>query len=143
MKKLVVTAFVLSSAFVFAQARRHLKPGNWQITIRSEMQGAPFTPPPMTFNRCITPDQANDPKSLTKNERNQDCEMKDWKQTGNKLTWSMVCHKHGGTQTGTGEMEFSEDSYTGTSTVEMDNPRMGHIKMVQHMSGQRTGDCAK
>ena len=143
MKKLTVAAVLLTSALVLAEAKHHLKPGNWQITVNSEMQGAPFTPPPVTINKCITPEQANDPKNHAKNDRNKDCEMKDWKQTGNKISWTMVCHKNGSTQTGTGEMEFSEDSYNGTSTVEMDNPRMGHIKMVQHMKGQRTGDCTK
>ena len=51
---------------------------------------------------------------------------------------------HGGTQTGAGEIVYSGDSMTGTTTVEMANPRGGGtMKMIQHTVAQRTGDCAK
>ena len=143
MKRLAVAAaLTLSAPFVWAQAKHHLKPGNWKVTVTSEMQGAPFTPPPMTFDRCLTPAEANDPKQLTQPKKGAGgCENADVKQSGNKVTWTIVCHQHGGTQHGTGEMTFSEDSYTGTNTIEMDNPRLGHVKMIQHLKGQRTGDC--
>ena len=32
------------------------------------------------------------------------CEMSELKTTGNTARWSVPCHMHGGTQTGTGEV---------------------------------------
>ena len=40
-------------------------------------------------------------------------------------------------------MVYAGDSYTGTTTVEMDSPKMGHVKMINHTTANRTGDCAK
>jgi hypothetical protein len=106
------------------------------------MVGAPFTPPPTELDQCVTPEQANDPKSMLKNQ-NKDCDPADVKIEGNKVTYKVTCHKNGGTQIGSGEIVYSGDSYTGTMTVEMDHPRMGHMKMVNHTTATRTGDCAK
>ncbi len=138
MKKIFVVAALAVPAIAFAKG--NMKPGQWHIKVTHEMVGAPFTPPPTELDKCVTPEQAGDPKSMLK-EQNKDCEPADVKVDGNKVTYKMTCHKNGGTQTGTGEMVYAGDSYTGTMTVEMDNPRMGHIKMVNHMTGTRTGDC--
>lgn len=140
MKKLALVCAFAIPAVAFAKGS--VKPGQWHIKVTHEMVGAPFTPPVTELDKCITPAQADDPKQLAKSE-NKDCEPADVKLDGNKLSFKVTCHSHGGVQTGTGEMVFSGDSYTGTTTVEMDNPRMGHVKMVSHMTGTRTGDCAK
>jgi hypothetical protein len=140
MKKLLVVAALAAPLLAFAKGPQ--KPGNWHITVNTEMVGMPVTPPHRSFDKCITPAQADDPKSALK-DQNSDCDPADVKIAGNKVTYKMVCHKHGGTQTGEGEIVYAADSYTGTMTVEMDNPRGGgKMKMVQHMTGTRTGDCA-
>jgi hypothetical protein len=80
---------------------------------------------------------------MIKNSANsEDCTSKDVKVEGNHVSWSVECHKHGGTQTGHGEMTYAGDSYEGTINVQMNDPRMGNRKMVQHIKGHRTGDCA-
>ena len=140
MKKTVLAALLVVPALAFAKG--NLKPGNWHIKVTHEFVGAPFTPPPTEMDQCITPQQADDPKQMAKGG-NKDCEPADVKQEGNKVTFKMTCHSHGGTQTGTGEMVYAGDSYTGTTTVEMDNPKMGHVKMINHTTATRTGDCAK
>jgi hypothetical protein len=140
MKKLVLAAALAVPVLAFAKG--NLKPGNWHIKVTHEFVGAPFTPPPTEIDQCITQQQADDPKQMAKGG-NKDCEPADVKADGNKVTFKMTCHSHGGTQTGTGEMVYAGDSYTGTTTVEMESPKMGHVKMVNHTSATRTGDCAK
>lgn len=139
MKKIVLVAAVAAPLIAFAKG--NMKPGQWHIKVTHEMQGAPFTPPPTELDKCITPEQANDPKTMLK-DQNKDCDPADVKIDGNKVTYKVTCHKNGGTQTGTGEMTYAGDSYTGTMTVEMDNPRFGKMKMINHVNGTRTGDCA-
>ena len=51
---------------------------------------------------------------------------------------------HGGTQTGTGEIVYVGDAYTGTMTMEMANPRGGGtIKMIQHTSASAPATAPK
>ncbi len=142
MKKVVLVAALFGSVVAFAKGPQ--KPGNWHLTVTTEMPGLPVTPPPQSFDKCITPAEAADPKQSIK-EQNKDCDPADVKIAGNKVTYKLVCHKHGGTQTGAGEIVYSGDAYTGTMTVEMNDPRGGggKMKIIQHISGQRTGDCTK
>jgi hypothetical protein len=140
MKKIVL-GFVLCVPLL-AFAKGNVKPGNWHIKVTHEFVGAPFTPPPTEMDQCITQAQADDPKQMAKSG-SKDCDPADVKMEGNKLTFKVTCHSHGSMQTGSGEIVYAGDSYTGTTTVEMDNPKMGHVKMVNHMTGTRTGDCAK
>jgi len=140
MKKLVLVCAVALPVVAFAKGS--VKPGQWHIHVTHEMVGAPFTPPPTDLDECITPQQADDPKQMVQ-KNNKDCDPVDIKSEGNKVTFKITCHKNGSTQTGSGEMVYAGESYTGSITVEMDHPRMGHVKMVNHMSGKRTGDCTK
>lgn len=140
MKKLVLAAAFVVPAVAFAKG--NVKPGQYHIRVTHELVGAPFTPPPTEIDECITPQQADDPKQMVE-KQNRDCEPADIKTEGNKVTFKVTCHKNGSTQTGTGERVYGGASDTGTMTVEMDNPRMGHVKMINHLSGARTGDCAK
>ncbi|MGZ3426023.1 MAG: DUF3617 domain-containing protein [Polyangia bacterium] len=141
MQKVVLAVALCGSAVALAKGPQ--KAGNWHVTVTMEMPGMPVAPPPRSFDQCVTPEQADDPK---KSLRSQDpeCEPADVKVAGNQVSYKLVCHKHGGTQTGSGEMTYGADAYSGTMTMEMTNPRGGGpIKVIQHVSGQRTGDCAK
>jgi hypothetical protein len=142
MKKPVAVAAILGfSALAFAKGPQ--KAGNWHITVAMEIPGMPQAPPPRSFDKCITQAQSDDPKQAIK-EQSSECDPADIKVAGNTVTYKISCHMHGGTQTGNGTITYSGDSYTGTTTVEMTNPRGGGtMKMVQHMTGQRTGDCTK
>ncbi len=139
-KTLVVAAMLLSAPLAFADGK--LKPGSYKITVTHEMTGMPFVPPPTTLERCITPEDAANPgKSLAKQRDN--CETKESKVSPGKVTFSVVCHEHGGTQTGSGEISYTSDGWKGTMTIEMQNPRTGQaMKMVNHIDSVRTGDCA-
>lgn len=101
MKKLALVCAL--SLPVVAFAKGNVQPGQWHIKVTHEMVGAPFTPPPTEIDKCITPEQANDPKQMAKSE-NKDCEPADLKLDGSKLTFKVTCHSHGSVQTGTGEI---------------------------------------
>ena len=138
MRRVALVAVLLGSAIAFAKGPQ--KAGNWHITVTSEMPGMPMQPPPQTLDKCITPEQSDDPKRAIK-EQNSDCEPADVKVVANKVSYKMTCHKHGGTQNGVGELTFAGDSYAGTMTLEMNDPRRGPMKIVQHIQATRTGDC--
>ncbi|HEY1587659.1 MAG TPA: DUF3617 family protein [Polyangia bacterium] len=137
-KTVLVAALVGTAAIAFAKGPQ--KPGMYHLTVQMEMAGMGQMPP-MAFDRCITKDEADDPAKTVK-AQSRNCDPADVKVEGNHVTYKISCHEHGGTQTGTGEMTYAGDGMTGTVSMEMANPRGGGtIKMTQHMTAQRTGDC--
>jgi cysteine synthase len=142
MRKLPVTAaLTLAGTIAFADGHR-VKPGNYHMVIKHQMVGLPYAPPPSTFDKCFTPEDADNPGKLT--QHNDKCQQTAFKESGNKLTFTVVCHDRGGTQTGTGEYIFGVDKWTGTVTVDMKEPMTGaDIKMISRIESTRTGDCKK
>jgi hypothetical protein len=140
-KKLtLVAALTIAVPLAFADAPK-VKPGNYHMVITHEMVGMPVTPPPTNLDKCVTPEDAGKPEKLS--QHSDKCSETGFKQVGSKLTFNVVCHDRGGTQTGTGEYIFGVDKWTGTITVEMQNQFTGPVKMISKVTSTRTGDCKK
>lgn len=139
-KKLtLMAALTLAAPMVLADGPK-VKPGNYHVVVTHEMIGLPFTPPPTVIDKCVTPADAANPQTLA--HHNEKCEQTAFKSSGNKLSFTVTCHERGGTQTGSGEMTFGADHYSGLITVTMQNPRDGsQVKIINHMESTRTGDC--
>jgi Protein of unknown function (DUF3617) len=135
----VAVVLGLSTASL-AQAPR--QDGLWEVKMEMEMPGMPTRMPPMTTTECITPEQAKDPQKAVPQGRggrgNQDCKVSDYKQAGNKITWSMKCEGEN-PMTGTGEFVYAGDTYTGTMKMESG----GRGAMTMKYSGKRLGECKK
>ena len=133
------SAVLIIVATVIAQGP--IRPGQWDVTMQMQMAGSPVQMPEMKTSRCVTPEEAKDPsKSLPNGPQGRggqksDCKMSDYKVTGNTATWKMVCTSPQA-MTSTGEMTFTDDSYTGT--MKMDSPQG---PMTMKMAGKRVGDC--
>ena len=141
MRKAAIALVVFAagiSASLLAQPRRD---GRWEVKMDMEMPGMPMKIPTVTSTQCITPEEANDPQKSVPQGRggrgNQDCKVSDFKQDGNKISWSMKCAGPPPT-TGTGEFLYAADTYTGT--MKMDT---GGQAMTMKYSGKRLGDCTK
>lgn len=138
---LVLTLAAVAAVALAAQ-QNPMKPGNWETTILMQIPNMPTQMPEMKSTTCITPEQLEkDPASgLPRGMRGRggadQCEMSDYKVDGQTVTWKMACPQQ--QMTGTGEIIFSGDSYTGTMKAAMP---MG--EMTMKMTGKRLGDCAK
>jgi hypothetical protein len=136
----IVVLIVLAGAALVAQSP--VRPGLWEVTMQMQMAGSPIQMPEMKSTRCVTPEDAKDPaRSLPSGPEGRgrggksDCKMSDYKMSGNTATWKMVCTSPQA-MTSTGEMTFTDDSYTGT--MKMDSPQG---PMTMKMAGKRVGDC--
>src|SRR4051812_39917098 len=87
-----------------------MRAGQWEITVTTEMEGLSKLPP-QTFSKCFKPEDVKEPKDILKKTSQPDCNQKDLKIDGNKVSWSIECHKNGGTQTGTGEVTYAGEAY--------------------------------
>ena len=139
-----IAALGVLSVAVFAQGPR--RDGKWAVTMQMEMPGMPGTMPPFTSEQCVTKEQADDPQRAVPQQpqrgRGQsDCKTEDYKASGNKVTWTMRCTTPQ-PMTGTGEVTYTENAYTGVMTMNME--RGGQpMKMTMKMSGKRLGDCTQ
>lgn len=146
LKIALLVGSVGSAVAVSAQGVR--RDGNWDITVEMQMPNMPagMTMPPMKMTQCVTKEESKDPqKSMPSRPQRgggaQDCKVTDYKESGNKVTWNVVCT---GAQpsSGTGEIVYSADGYTGTMTMNMER---GGAPMAMTMKyvGKRLGDCVK
>jgi hypothetical protein len=138
----VIVAFALLTAGATALlAQNGMRPGRWETSVQMEMAGSPVQMPPMKSTRCVTPDEAKDPSLLQSGPPagrggKSDCKASDQKASGNTVSWKMTCSTP--PMTGTAEMTFGDDSYTGTMKM---NSAQG--AMTMKLEGKRLGDCTK
>lgn len=126
---------IILSAFLLAQnsvAGVDMKNGLWEITTKMEMPGMPMEMPAVTFTQCLT-SRNNVPRSA---EQNQDCAIKSSQVRGNTVSWEMQCVNNGETTNGSGKITYNGNTFTGGMTIETDG-----MRMTQHMSGRRIGEC--
>jgi hypothetical protein len=140
MKYTLLTVIAVFAVTALTIAQSPIRPGQWEVTMQMQMAGAPVQMPEMKTTQCITPDQVKDPASTLPSGPQgrggkNDCKVQDYKVSGNTATWKMVCTSPQA-MTSTGEMTFTDDSYTGT--MKMDSPQG---QMTMKMAGKRIGDC--
>jgi hypothetical protein len=134
----VLTLLAVATAGLIAQGG--IRPGRWETSVQMEMAGSPVQMPAMKSTRCVTPEQAKDPSSLQADPSGgrggkSDCKASDQKMSGNTVSWKITCSSPQ-PMTGTGEMSFADDTYTGTMKMNM---AQGAVSMK--MEGKRLGDC--
>jgi len=139
-KPLALVLVLVSAVVAIAQAP--LRPGRWDTTMQMQMPGSPIQMPATKTSRCVTADDAKNPASTLPTGPEgrggkQECKTSDYKQVGNTVTWQTTC-AGSPPMTGTGEMTFTDDSYTGTMKMNMPQGAM-----TMKMTGTRVGDCTK
>jgi len=138
MKKVVLLSVI--ALFVFAApllaAPPNMQPGNWEITMKMQIEGVPFSMPPMKMNHCYTQKDIEDSKNTLPSGSNKknDCEVKDMKAVGNSATWNIVC-KDG--SKGTGDISYKGTTYD--STMKMTGK--DGAKSTTNIKAKRLGDC--
>jgi hypothetical protein len=141
MRTIPVAIIVGLACVVATVAQGTMRPGRWESTMQMQMAGSPMQMPEMKSTRCVTAEDAKDPtRSLPagpegRGNQKSDCKATDYKVSGNTATWKMVCTTPQA-MTSTGEMTFTDDSYTGT--MKMDSPQG---PMTMKIAGKRVGDC--
>ena len=140
MNKLLPATCLLAFCTTIVQASPNMTPGLWEINMKSEIQGMPggMGMPATTMRQCVRPADVQDSKR-TVPQQDPKCEMKDYKLEGNTASWRFEC-KGPETMSGSGNMTYSGNSYSGTTKMSM--KQQGRvINMNQSYSGKRLGDC--
>ena len=140
LKIVLALSFCLTVPFAWAE-KKHLQPGEWEITTKMELVGSAMQMPPMTIRKCITPEESQKPVDLFRNKRpgRDDCETKVVKEEGNTFSWTVDCKAQG---KGSGTVTYAAGHYEGTTQMEMVDKSGVTRKMKSTLSGRRVGDCA-
>ena len=129
-------AVVLFAAALTCAAATPMRAGLWEITARMQGEGVPAGIEPITSRTCIT---AKDVEAMNRgraaNKGAENCEPVNYRQEGNKATWSLSC-KGRTPITGTGSIEYGNDSFTQKMVMNSDGGTM-----TMESTGRRVGDC--
>jgi hypothetical protein len=136
LQKLLTISLILVSAvsISYADSSPNMQEGTWEITTRMEMQGMTTSMPPVTYTQCLTKKDFVPQGS----QQQEECQITQSKVVGDTVTWVMKCHGHGGDAIANGKITYKGNRFEGTVEMSMDYSNM---KMVNHISGQRIGDC--
>ena len=132
----ILAVLVLVSMPATILATDGIREGMWEITSKMEIPGMPMEMPPTTVNHCYTKEDVKDQKNVISRDKN--CTVTDFKSSGNKVSWKMVCTgKNAGTFSG--ETMFSGDSYESVMKMQSDGAKGGSMDMK--VKGKRVGSC--
>ena len=123
-----------------ALAGVNMHEGLWEITTKMEIEGMPMKMPPRKHTQCLT--NKNMLKTMVPKEQAQEeeCKITDQKISGNTVTWTMKCSGKDAMDV-TGKTTYHGDTFEGTITMISNDPGEGKMKMINHVSGKRLGEC--
>jgi hypothetical protein len=119
-----------------------MKPGEWSITMKTNMEGMPFAMPPVTMKQCLSEkDLVPQTSGAQQQGQAQNCEILDQKIEGNTVSWSVSCtDNQGGTTKGKGSVTYSGTSFSGSTEMSVTSEGQT-MKMNVDMSGKWLGPC--
>lgn len=113
-------------------AHADLEPGSWEITGRSEAQGAGAKG--FTQTQCLTAADAGDPGRIF-GARGTPCEFVNRRDTGSLITFEISCATQPPVR-GSGSVRYARDSLEGDLELNLEG-----FSTRSHISGRRLGGC--
>ncbi len=98
----------------------------------------PMQMPPQSIKHCYKAEDLKESKDTLPADKT--CKVDDFRQEGNTVRWKMSCKGDEGPMSGSGEITYSGQSYSGS--VAMAGKAGGQsFNVTQKYSGKRLGDC--
>ena len=115
-----------------------MEAGMWEIVVN--MQGAGPAISPQTITRCVTPQEAGNPRNVVpSSEMGKQCKIENSNVSGNRFAFTLQCAQP--KLTTRGEFVFAGASYTGSMNTEMSDPSTGTLRVTQQIRARRLGAC--
>jgi hypothetical protein len=150
MKKIAIAAAcVLAAPLAFAgpfdSIKGRMKPGLYENKVEMDMGAVPGMPPGMgkqstTQQKCVTQkDIDEDVVSPKGNRKDEQCDIRDVKTSGDTTTYKMVCSGKGN-MTADGKIMFTSSGYVMETAMTMDQGGQ-KMNMKQRTEGKYLGPC--
>jgi hypothetical protein len=117
--KWVILASALSIAGVAFAGDLSIQPGMWEIHDKVVMKGVPYSSPPQTLKKCISPKEAKSILQDLQSSKQKNCHVSDVKVSGN----DNPTHYHG-----VSDMTSTSGGTTMKIHVETTGRRLGSCK---------------
>lgn len=127
---------IIFSLLVFSQ--NEIKEGEWEITIKMQVEGMDFQMPAQTIKQCIKKDS---PFIEPKQEKGKPPACKILKQDikGGTVSYEMECKENGEKTIIKGSMTYKGNSFEGNTTIKTIGKET--YEMKQTMTGKYIGPC--
>jgi hypothetical protein len=120
-------------------AHASVEPGNWEFSLESPLRS---TDKPEVRQRCITPEEANDPQKVLAEVRSKnDCELSNLQDSGSEYRFDIAC-KAKVPITGSGAVRYTPTTLDGSIDL-VGETRGLRLKTRSFVSGRRLGPCNK
>jgi hypothetical protein len=120
-------------------ARAAVEPGNWEFSLESPLQN---NNAPEVRQRCITPQEANDPQKVLAEVRSKnDCEISNLQDSGSEYRFDVACNARVPV-TGSGAVRYTPTTIDGAIDL-VGETRGLRLKTRSFVSGRRLGPCNK
>jgi len=133
-----IAGIFLGGTFAFAGVNLH--EGLWEITTKIEMSGMPLKMPARKHTQCLTKENMLNSTETMEQNKKEECKITDTKISGNTVTWVMKCSGEQPMEV-TGKNTYHGDTFEGTITMISNDQDEGKMKMINHVSGRRIGEC--
>ena len=136
MQRLVLILGIAWSGMAASQ----VQPGNWELTVTSQMQGMDKPIGPLSKTQCFTEADTRDPGRVL--GTGGSCQFSNRRESGDAYTFDVKC---GGAlpMGGTGRLRQGPDAFEGDLDLAVDSGAGGgaNLGMRTKVSGRRLGPC--
>ncbi len=135
----MLRSLLAAAIFLPFAARADIDPGNWELSVTTQVEGLPGVIGPIVERRCFAPEDARDPGRVLGPAASAGCEFSDRNDTGSVFSFSIRCG-------GPAPMEGSGTVRYGRGTLESDISLRGsangqNFGTRARVSGRRLGAC--
>ena len=135
-----VFPILLSVLFAAPAFAAGVEPGQWELTVDVSLSEGSGKTGPIVETRCISEEEARDPKRVFADPGRQGCVFSDARDTGAEYTFSLDCR--GGTVPvhGSGRVNYTAQTLEGVIDLIAEQP---NLRIVTHskVRGRRLGAC--
>lgn len=120
-------------------ALSQVQPGNWELTVTSQMQGMDKPIGPLSKTQCFTEADTKDPGRVL--GTGASCQFSNRRESGDTYTFDVKC---GGAlpMSGSGRLRQSSGAFEGDLDLAVESgPGGGNLGMRTKVSGRRLGPC--
>ena len=106
--------------------------GEWQLVSRTEVAGAAYAMPALSYSRCIRREMLIPAQELP----DRQCELIDERLEGGRYLWHLRCQAKGGEMDVQGEALYSGERVQASVRLVS-----GNMTRISHIRGERIGPC--
>ena len=135
MRKLLIAWLLLPFA-----ARADIDPGNWEMTVTTQMEGMPQPVGPIVRTQCLTAEDSRDPSRVL-NPGSGSCEFSNRRDSGGAYTFDVSCSGQFPMR-GTGTVNYGAQSMSAELDL-MADVSGKKVGTNSRISGRRLGPCSR